>query len=296
MAREFKNLWLLIFFLILLLSCLQPVSLHSQQVKLDVPFVPTPYEVVDEMLRLAELKKGDVLYDLGCGDGRIVIEAAKRAGIRAVGIDIDPERIEESKENARKAGVEKLVEFRCQNIFEADFSEATVVTMYLLPDVNIRLRPTILRKLKPGTRIVSHSFDMDDWQPEQMTYIASELYPHTIYLWIVPANVSGLWEWKMNLNGQKITSRLEIEQRFQKFRGSLSLGEEIISVPESQVNGNLIEIVVTPKKLKETTLRFSGRDERDRISGEIQIVSHVRNSTESWEAQRQAETATDIDR
>jgi len=286
---------LFIFFLIVLLSWLQPVSIQAQEVNLDVPFVPTPYEVVDEMLRLAELKKGDILYDLGCGDGRIVIEAAKRAGIRAVGIDIDPERIRESEENAIKAGVQKMVEFRCQNIFEADFSDATVVTMYLLPDVNIRLRPTILRKLRPGTRIVSHSFDMDEWEPEKHTYVAASLYPHSVYLWIVPANISGIWEWKMNLKQKKTGCRLEIEQHFQKYSGQLILGDEKIPLPEGKVNGDLIDLVVTPAGLKDTTLRFTGRAIKDIIKGEIQVVSGPKNSKESWEARRRPGTAREID-
>ncbi|HNS04650.1 MAG TPA: class I SAM-dependent methyltransferase [Candidatus Saccharicenans sp.] len=295
MTRQSMTSSLFIFFLIVLLSWLQPVSIQAQEVNLDVPFVPTPYEVVDEMLRLAELKKGDILYDLGCGDGRIVIEAAKRAGIRAVGIDIDPERIRESEENAIKAGVQKMVEFRCQNIFEADFSDATVVTMYLLPDVNIRLRPTILRKLRPGTRIVSHSFDMDEWEPEKHTYVAASLYPHSVYLWIVPANISGIWEWKMNLKQKKTGCRLEIEQHFQKYSGQLILGDEKIPLPEGKVNGDLIDLVVTPASLKDTTLRFTGRAIKDIIKGEIQVVSGPKNSKESWEARRRPGTAREID-
>ena len=294
MTRQSMTSSLFIFFLIVLLSWLQPVSIQAQEVNLDVPFVPTPYEVVDEMLRLAELKKGDILYDLGCGDGRIVIEAAKRAGIRAVGIDIDPERIRESEENAIKAGVQKMVEFRCQNIFEADFSDATVVTMYLLPDVNIRLRPTILRKLRPGTRIVSHSFDMDEWEPEKHTYVAASLYPHSVYLWIVPANISGIWEWKMNLKQKKTGCRLEIEQHFQKYSGQLILGDEKIPLPEGKVNGDLIDLVVTPASLKDTTLRFTGRAIKDIIKGEIQVVSGPKNSKESWEARRRPGTAREI--
>lgn len=295
MTRQSMTSALFIFFLIVLLSWLQPVSIQAQEVNLDVPFVPTPYEVVDEMLRLAELKKGDILYDLGCGDGRIVIEAAKRAGIRAVGIDIDPERIEESEANAIKAGVQKMVEFRCQNIFEADFSDATVVTMYLLPDVNIRLRPTILRKLRPGTRIVSHSFDMDEWEPDKHTYVASSLYPHSVYLWIVPANISGIWEWKMNLEQKKIGCSLEIEQHFQKYSGQLILGDEKIPLPEGKVNGDLIDLVVTPASLKDTTLRFTGKAIKNIIKGEIQVVSGPKNSKESWEARRRPGTAKEID-
>jgi len=149
----------------------------------DVIFVPTPQEVVDEMLRLANVKKGDVLYDLGSGDGRIPVTAAKKFGVRAVGIDIDPERIQEANENAKKNGVTSLVKFRNEDLFQADFHEATVVTLYLLPDLNVKLMPRLMEQLKPGSRIVSHQFDMGAWRPDKRV----ELSGRTIYLWTVPA-------------------------------------------------------------------------------------------------------------
>ena len=148
----------------------------------DVIFVPTPQEVVDKMLELAKVGKGDVLYDLGSGDGRIAVTAAKRFGIRATGIDIDPQRIAEANDNARRNGVSHLVQFRQEDLFKANFSEATVVTLYLLPDLNVKLRPRLLAELKPGTRIVSHQFDMGTWPPERKL----ELNGRTIYLWTVP--------------------------------------------------------------------------------------------------------------
>jgi tRNA G37 N-methylase Trm5 len=148
----------------------------------DVIFVPTPQEVVDEMLRIADVKKGDVLYDLGSGDGRIPVTAAKKFGVRAVGIDIDPQRIAEANENAKRNGVTDLVKFRNENLFKADFREATVVTLYLLPDLNEKLRPKLWAELKPGTRIVSHQFEMGNWQPEKKV----ELNGRTIYFWTVP--------------------------------------------------------------------------------------------------------------
>lgn len=148
----------------------------------DVIFVPTPQELVDDMLRLADVKKGDVLYDLGSGDGRIPITAAKRYGIRAVGIDIDSDRIKEANANAARAGVAKLVSFRQEDLFQAGWKEATIVTLYLLPDLNLKLRPRLLKELKPGTRIVSHQFDMGDWRPEKKL----EMEGRTIYFWTVP--------------------------------------------------------------------------------------------------------------
>ena len=149
----------------------------------DVIFVPTPQEVVDEMLRLANVKKGDVLYDLGSGDGRIPVTAAKKFGVRAVGIDIDPERIQEANENAKRNGVTSLVKFRNEDLFQADFHEATVVTLYLLPDLNVKLMPRLMEQLRPGSRIVSHQFDMGNWRPDKKV----ELSGRTIYLWTIPA-------------------------------------------------------------------------------------------------------------
>jgi ribosomal protein L11 methylase PrmA len=149
----------------------------------DVIFVPTPHEVVDDMLRLANVKKGDILYDLGSGDGRIAIAAARKFGIKAVGIDIDPERIREANDNARKAGVTNLVEFRQEDLFKADFREATVVTLYLLPDLNVKLRPRLWEELQPGTRIVSHQFDMGTWKPEKRL----ESNGRVVYFWTIPA-------------------------------------------------------------------------------------------------------------
>jgi precorrin-6B methylase 2 len=157
----------------------------------DVPYVPTTEEAVRAMLKLADVKRTDVVYDLGCGDGRIVIEAAKAVGARGVGIDINPVRIKEANDNARKAGVENLVRFEEKDLFEADVHEASVVTLFLLNSVNLKLRPKLLKELKPGTRIVSNTFDMGDWKPlkeiklddgdDQDTYLS-----HKFFLWIVP--------------------------------------------------------------------------------------------------------------
>jgi SAM-dependent methyltransferase len=148
----------------------------------DVPYVPTPEPVVDAMLRLARVKRGDVLYDLGSGDGRIVITAAKRYGVRGTGVDIDPQRIREANANARKAGVAERVRFVNEDLFQIDFSDATVVTLYLLPRLNLQLRPRLINELRPGTRIVSHGFDMGDWKPDRVVQVGNS----TVYLWIVP--------------------------------------------------------------------------------------------------------------
>jgi SAM-dependent methyltransferase len=149
----------------------------------DVIFVPTPNEVVDKMLELAKVTPKDVVYDLGCGDGRIVITAAQKYGVHAVGIDIDPKRIAEATANAKAAKVTDKVRFIEGDLFEADIGEATVVTLYLLTRLNEKLKPKLMKDLKPGTRVVSHAFDMGDWKPEQTAQASSS----TVYLWRIPA-------------------------------------------------------------------------------------------------------------
>jgi SAM-dependent methyltransferase len=157
----------------------------------DVVYVPTTEAAVQAMLKLAGVKKSDIVYDLGCGDGRIVIAAAKSFGARGVGIDINPVRISEAKENAKTAGVENLVRFEENDLFQADIREASVVTLFLLPDLNLKLRPKLLQELKPGTRIVSNTFDMGDWKPEKEVTVGGadaddEPLSRKLYLWTVP--------------------------------------------------------------------------------------------------------------
>jgi SAM-dependent methyltransferase len=176
--------------LALLLGLAALVSAWAEE--LDVPFVVTPDNVTREMLKLAGVKPGDFVIDLGSGDGRIVIVAAKQFGARGLGVEIVPELVEQSRENARRAGVAERVEFRVQDLFETDLSQATVITMYLLPDVNLKLRPK-LQALKPGTRIVSHDWDMGDWKPDRMITVdvpdkalGRDKFSR-LYLWTVPA-------------------------------------------------------------------------------------------------------------
>ncbi|MBE0658529.1 MAG: methyltransferase domain-containing protein [Bryobacteraceae bacterium] len=157
---------------------------QEPEVQKDVPYVPTPPEVVERMLKLGKAKKGDIHYDLGCGDGRIVITAVQKFGAaRGTGYDIDPERIKEANENAENAGVTDKVKFILGNLFDADFRDATLVTLYLLPEVNMRLRPKLLKDLKVGSRIVSHQFNMGDWEPDDQI----QMEWRTVYVWTVTA-------------------------------------------------------------------------------------------------------------
>jgi SAM-dependent methyltransferase len=179
------SLWLALLFVLGINFCAQAAYAQAAQAaqaaptpQLDVPYVPTPQEVVDKMLEVANVGKKDVLYDLGCGDGRIVITAAKERGARGTGIDLNPQRIAEARANAASAGVDKKVKFKVGDLFASDFSEASVVTLYLLPEVNLKLRPQLWKQLKVGTRVVSHDFDMGpDWPPEKTTTVMGKTIP-----------------------------------------------------------------------------------------------------------------------
>ena len=154
----------------------------------DVPYEPTPRHIVVEMLTLAKVGRDDIVYDLGCGDGRIVIAAVKEYGARGVCVDIDPQRIRESRANAEQAGVAERIRFLNQDLFETDISDATVVTLFLFPDVNLRLRPKLLRDLRPRTRVVSYVHDMGDWTPQETRTVQSSRGSRKVYLWIVPTS------------------------------------------------------------------------------------------------------------
>jgi predicted O-methyltransferase YrrM len=164
----------------------QQTGVQTPQREPDVVYVPTPQEVVDQMLALAKVTKNDVLYDLGSGDGRIPITAAQKFGTRGFGIDINPERIKEANANAQKAGVTDRVKFLNQDLFTTDISQATVVTLYLLPQLNVKLRPQLFKQLKPGTRVVSHDFDMGEWKPDRVVQTQEG---STIYLWTIPKKI-----------------------------------------------------------------------------------------------------------
>ncbi|MGF1482615.1 MAG: class I SAM-dependent methyltransferase [Cyanophyceae cyanobacterium] len=164
-------------------------SVQEPKREAEVPYVPTPQEVVEQMLELADVSGDDILYDLGSGDGRITIAAAQEYGARAIGVEINPGLVQISQENAQAANVSERVEFVQQDLFDVDLSEATVVTLYLLPEVNLRLRPKLLQELEPGTRIVSHDFDMGEWKPERVVRVQGPDREHTLYYWVVPEEI-----------------------------------------------------------------------------------------------------------
>ena len=186
--------------------------------KLDVGYMPTPYEIVEKMLSMANVRNNDLVYDLGCGDGRVVVMAAKERGATGVGVDLDPVRIKESEENARKAGVADRVRFFQQDLFKTEIGEATVVMLYLWPEVNIRLRSKLFAELKPGTRILSHNHDMGEWKPDKY----AEISKHRIYFWVIPANIAGSWTWPIKMGSRTTDVTLRLNQNFQKITGTFT--------------------------------------------------------------------------
>ncbi len=208
------------------------IGITFAQVRLDVPYVPTPQDIVDRMLDMARLTKDDVHIDLGSGDGRIVITAAQR-GARSLGVDLNPTRIAEANENAKKAGVTDRVTFVQGNLFEMKLADADVLTMYLLTGVNLQLRPRILSELRPGSRVVSHAFSMTDWEPDEHVTVNGR----PIYLWIVPGKAEGAWQAE---SGGR-TFALTLKQRFQKLTGTALIDGKSMPV-SGRLTGNAIEL------------------------------------------------------
>lgn len=234
----------------------------------DVIYVPTPQRVVDRMLELCKPVAGDVLYDLGCGDGRIPITAAQRYGIPGVGIDIDPQRIKEANQNAAEAQVVEKVRFLEADLFESDFSAASIVTLYLLPSLNVKLRPQLFTQLRPGTRITSHAFDMADWQPDHFETVDGA----EIYFWVLPATVAGDWA-VQGPEGRSFT--LVLRQQFQQVTGAASDGQAIDAL---SLRGTALSLTLGGTALGATvegeTLRFDqpGWSARRTRAGEIEGV------------------------
>jgi SAM-dependent methyltransferase len=242
---------------------------RSDRPQLDVPYVPTPPEVVDRMLEMAAVQPEDFVIDLGSGDGRIAIAAARK-GARALGIDIDPERVLEAQDNARKAGLQDRATFRRQNLFDTRLGDATVLTMYLLTKVNLDLRPRILEELKPGTRVVSHSFDMGNWKPD----IHSEIGHRQVFMWIVPAKVAGRWQGQIGAE----SLGLDLQQDYQYLKGSAQIAGRNTEVREGWLHGSEMHMTLS-----------DGRKLRGRIDGNQMLsvpVDPGDKAAISWHASR----------
>ncbi|MCC7487248.1 MAG: class I SAM-dependent methyltransferase [Burkholderiales bacterium] len=230
----------------------------------DVIWVPTPQSLVERMLDMAKLTSRDIHYDLGSGDGRTVIAAAKR-GAQAFGVEYNPDMVALSIRAAEKEGVADKAKFIRGDIFETDFSRATVLTLYLLPSLNVKLRPTIL-KMKPGTRVVSHAFSMDDWQADQ----TDSAEGRTAYLWIVPAQVEGTWKWSVSGNGPR-EYELLLRQQYQQIEGVARLDSKLGQFRNSRLRGDRISFTVfEPVSGSEPVRRdFTGRVNGDTMEGTV---------------------------
>lgn len=234
------------------LAPFSPTPVAPAEQDLDVPYVPTPRAAVTGMLDLAELTPQDYLIDLGSGDGRIVVAAAQR-GARALGVDIDPVRVSEGVAAAQLAGVENRAAFRRQDIFETPLREATVVTAYLLPAINLRLRPRLLTELRPGTRLVTHAFTMGEWQPDAQRVVEGR----NLYLWIVPAVAGGTWA--VTQGNDRLV--LTLDQRFQRVSGTLAGGGRTMDLAEVALRGTRLSFTAGGRT-------YAGRIEDNRIIGE----------------------------
>ena len=258
----------------------------------DVPYVPTPNDVVAEMLRMADVGKDDIVYDIGCGDGRIVITAAEKRGAHGVGIDINPQRIKESRANAFKAKVTDRVRFLEQNFFDADIREATVLTLYLLSSVNLKVRPIIFRQLKPGSRVVSHNYSMGDWKAEQTKNIGS----HTVYFWVVPANVSGIWEWTIPAGTGEENYILQIDQQFQEINGTVTAESSKLPLYNLNLQGDLLQFNVDKKMDgQKISMMFEGRVSGNSIEGNVKSVAGSVTNESRWKAKRDPATIIPLD-
>ena len=258
--------------------------------ELDTPYVPTPQAVVDRMLELAQVKPGDTVVDLGSGDGRIMIDAASKFGARGFGVEIDPRLVQRSIEAARRAGVSDRVKFLQQDLFQTDFHEANVLTLYLLPDVNLALRPKILKELKPGSRVVSHDFGMGDWRPD-----AQETVPapdktvgarkeSQVYLWTVPAKVEGEWSFELRSGGKARRTRLVLKQKFQIVSGSVELtGQGDVPLSGGRLRGDELRLTLPPGAVDHGPVEMVGRVTDDTLAG---VLRKGARELATWSATR----------
>jgi methyltransferase family protein len=266
-----------------------------------VPYVPTPQEVVERMLELAKVGPHDYLIDLGSGDGRIVITAARKHGARGFGVDLNPVRIQEANENARKAGVIDKVAFYQRDLFETDLDSATVITMYLLPQVNLELRAKLL-KLKAGTRLVSHDFDMGDWKPDShVTVNAKEKYGGSggtsdVYYWVVPAAVEGVWQWELPAGGKPQAYELKLEQKYQAISGTVSAGGNTTKIANARLRGEEIRFAFTVSINGQAVRHeFNGRINGDSVTGSARLSGPRVQGQHDWYARRSAGAGTGRD-
>lgn len=231
----------------------------------DVIYAPTPPEAVTGIMEMAAVGPDDVVYDLGSGDGRLVIAAAER-GATGTGVEIDPELIEVSRANAQAAGVAERTKFVQADLFAFDFSDASVVTLYLSDRLNVQLRPRLLEELAPGTRVVSYIFAMGDWPPDETARFAG----NEVSMWVIPADAAGTWRWRDGSDGSARTYRLTLEQTYQQVSGTLAAGGTEVPIEDARLAGDRLAFTVPPAPgVAAAALRFEGRIRGDTIEGTV---------------------------
>lgn len=262
------------------------VAASPAAVASDVPYVPTPPEVVDAMLRMAGVRAGDRLLDLGSGDGRVVIAAVSRQGASGVGIELDPELVERARDEAARLNLGERARFLQGDIFRSDFGNPTVLTLYLLPGANLRLRPRILA-MAPGTRVVSHDFTMGDWAPDQSRRLAvpGKAYgpPHSdLHLWIVPARVEGTWRWVAETPHGPRPVLLTLRQRYQRLTGTLRIGDREALLVNARLRGERLAFAMVDDDLPRH--EYAGRVAGEALEGTLRVTGD--DSEHGWKARR----------
>ena len=273
------------------LCALVPWRAAQAQQAADVPYVPTPWNVVEAMLDIALVNADDNLIDLGSGDGRIVIEAARKRGASGMGVELDSNLVYTANQEARRQGVAGKAAFISGNLYHFDFSRATVLTLYLLPKINLDLRPRILSQLKPGTRVVSHDFDMGDWKPDERREIAVPNKSYgppvsRIYLWYVPANFAGKWRWQLTVGGQPRVYEARVKQRFQQLDGEFLVDGGSAVARDLKLRGDQIEFTLVREMYGQpVTHEFRGRVEGETATGRVRL-SGAESATLDWKVTR----------
>ncbi|HSQ02810.1 MAG TPA: class I SAM-dependent methyltransferase, partial [Burkholderiales bacterium] len=268
-------------------SALAPATVHAQAQTLDVPYVPTPAGVVDAMLKMANVGASDYVVDLGCGDGRLVITAAKQYGAHGFGVDLDPRLVNEAQHEAARQGVQDHVAFYERNLYITDFSRASVLTLYLFPKVNLDLRPRLFSEVRPGTRVVSHDFDFGAWEPDEKQVVAvpGKSYgppQSTLYFWIVPANASGRWTWQLGDGGNARDYDVTLEQTFQMLRAQAA---GAVRDGAGRMRGDEVRFTLTVEAGGQTMRQeYRGRLDGDTIVGSVR--SEDAAGEHAWKATR----------
>ena len=253
---------------------------------LDSPFVPTNQATVEAMLRVANVTSNDYLIDLGSGDGRILITAARHYGARGLGVDLDPELVKESLANARMAGVADRVSFQQRDLFDTEVGKATVVTLYLLPEVNLKLRPRLLAQLRPGTRVVSHGFGLGDWQPDLKLSIRGT--GSEVFFWVVPADVSGKWSARVGAGDPAQQLEMEFNQKYQEIEGSVRRDGRLVQVRDTRIDGDRVSFVLIDDADHFHRQYFEGRVRGKTIEGTVRGGGSAPRRQLDWQAHRTA--------